>query len=540
MATREQKLMAAGAAITIAEPALALAHTGGVGAIVGLALGAFVYHAIDDIEHMTGRELPLPARTVKEPKEAKDPGQRSLAYRMFNGKSVREERDLARITREAEQEAEELERYFDAPEPAPEPDQPGDVLPPPPTARSGKFLFSSVLAKHMPALDRIYIGSTMDGTEVYCTAKDLCHVALAGSTGGGKSSLMRMLMAQLCKAGAQVLLLNPHYTRYDIDHDEDWTPFTPYLVYDPMECRKYEVIEYYLRYVAEKLLPKRRDKYADSLPLGKPYFIVLDELPSIVREIPKAPEYLSLLLREGRKFGIFLISASQDFLVKTIGGNGSNGGSGVRDCYRTAYYAGGDPTTANALLDMPAKDIPENELGQGIVMLRCATAPQAKKAIQARVPYVDNEALYRLLGPSTYQPASAGPDTDELPAVPDVYASQSPGPGRPQSPTAAISSSYAGQDYQPRTVPAVPEIHTNALVEPFPTSPGPDGNVPGMQSQSQFVPGPNDRCLSAAQERHFIHLAERQPGQNVKEYLRLMKLGNAYAKHAGYILRKRG
>lgn len=533
MATKEQKLLAAGAAVTIAEPALALAHTGGVGVIVGLALGAIAYHAIDDIEHMTGRELPLPARAAKA---YKDPSQPSLAYRIFNGKSVREERDLARITREAEQEAEELERYFDAPEPAMEPDQPGDMLPPPPTARSSKFLFSSVQQRHMPTLDKIYLGSAMDGTEVFCTAKDLCHVALAGSTGGGKSSIMRMLMAQLCRAGAQVLLLNPHYTRYDLEHNEDWTPFTPYLVFDPMETRKYEVIEHYLKHAAEEMLPYRLDRYAHSLSLGKPYFIVLDELPAITQHVPKASDYLAKLLREGRKVGIFLISASQDFLIKTIGG-----GSGIRECYRTAFYVGGDGTTAKELLDKPANQIPEDELGRGTVMLRCAEAPVVKKAAMARVPYVDNEALYRLLGPSTYQPQSSAPDTDELPAVPDVYAPQSPAPGRSQSLHAGQYEREIGaQGFQSRPVPTAPEMHTNALIEPFPTSPGlaPDGT--GMRSQSQFVPGPNDRCLSAAQERHFIHLVERQPGLNVKEYLRMMKLGNAYAKHAGHILRKRG
>ncbi len=87
-----------------------------------------------------------------------------------------------------------------------------------------------------------------------------------GATDGGKSSIMRLLMAQLCKASAQVLLLNPHFTRYDIKKNEDWTPFEPYLLYDPMECRKYEVIEHYLRYTAETLLPNRLDKYANSPP----------------------------------------------------------------------------------------------------------------------------------------------------------------------------------------------------------------------------------------------------------------------------------
>ena len=423
---RKDQILLTGGSLLTAGVLDVATHFNGTSAFVGLLATAIVARHSNDILNamVPGRDAIHVAETTDRVVNAVLPAheeyqdQSTLAkLRRLAGMRAPAPQAMPKEAREdvivTPEEVAELERYFDS---APEPKHPTDMLPPPPTARSGKFLFSSVLAKHQPTLDKIYLGSTMDGTEVYCTAKDLCHVALTGPTGGGKSVLMRMLMAQLCKAGAQVLLLNPHYTRYDIEHDEDWTPFTPYLVYDPMECRKYDVIEYYLRYVAEKLLPKRLDKFAHSLPLGRPYFIVLDELPAIVRKIPNAAEYLGFILREGRKVGIFVISAAQDFLVKTIGSDGG----GVRDCYRTAYYTGGDPTTAKVLLDMVPRDIPENELGQGIVMLRCATAPQAKKAIQARVPYVDNEALYRLLGPSTYQPASAGPDTDELPAVPDV------------------------------------------------------------------------------------------------------------------------
>lgn len=309
-----------------------------------------------------------------------------------------------------------------------------DVLMPPPVQKQGVFTFSSVLSKFVPSLDRIYLGVTLDGTPIYCKAEDLCHVALAGSTGGGKSSIMRLLMAQLCKAGAQVLLLNPHYTRYDLKSGEDWTPFEPYLHYDPMECRKYEVILHYLKYTTETLLRKRLDRYAHSLPLGKPYFIVLDELPSIIKHVPDAPGYLSELLREGRKVGIYLISASQDFLVKTIDPNGSGGA--VRDCYRTAFYVGGDATTGKVMLDMAPKDIPESDLGKGAVMLRCAMASAVKKAKRAQVPYVDNDALYWLLGPSTYAPAQSAEMVEEpLPQpgrAPQQYAQPVPETPRPR------------------------------------------------------------------------------------------------------------
>lgn len=303
-----------------------------------------------------------------------------------------------------------------------------DVIPLPRSQQQGKFLFSQVARSFMPSMECIFLGRTVDGKNIYCEAKDLCHVALAGNTGGGKSSIMRMLMLQLCYVGAQVLLLNPHYTRYDIEHDEDWTPFEPHLVADPMECRRYDVIEHYLKYIAETLVPMRLDRYAQSLPVGKPYFVVIDELPSIVRRVKDTPEYMKSILQEGRKVNVFLISAAQDFLVKSI--SPDSGGGSIRECYRTAYYVGGDPTTAKVLLDMPAKDIAEDELGKGVVMLR-GYAPEVKKAAQALVPYVDNDALYRTLGPSTYVPAE---DTasDDLPSFDQaVYQAQT----RLQQPT---------------------------------------------------------------------------------------------------------
>jgi hypothetical protein len=64
---------------------------------------------------------------------------------------------------------------------------------------------------------------------------------------------------------------------------------------------------------------------------------------------------------------------------------------------------GGDPTTARLLLDVKGS-VDDGGLGRGVVLLRSA---QVKQAAFARVPYVDNDSLYRLLGPSTYQPAEA-------------------------------------------------------------------------------------------------------------------------------------
>jgi len=280
-----------------------------------------------------------------------------------------------------------------------------------PTKPAGLFRFSELLATGWrPRWSQIFVGRTMDGDDIFVPAEDLCHVAIAGKTGGGKGSLMRLIMVQLCFIGANVLLLNPHYMKWVVakegkTFDEDWTPFEekhprtgrPYLQVPPAECAEMVSIEEDLGWAVEKLLEERKREGRAGGVRYRPYFIVLDEWPSIAKKIKGSPEYLATLLREGRKYGVFVFVASQDFQVKTIG---MEGGS-VRKCLLTTFYTGGDITTAKELLDKPIRDIPETRLGKGVVMLKCVGTDN--EPVLVRVPFVDNESVYLLLGPSTHK-----------------------------------------------------------------------------------------------------------------------------------------
>lgn len=281
--------------------------------------------------------------------------------------------------------------------------------------KDGIFRFSELLASgFVPTINKIFVGRTMDGKDIFVSAKDLCHVALAGKTGGGKGSLMRLLMVQLCYVGAKVLLLNPHYMKWVVadagkEFDEDWTPWEginprkskPYLEQPPMNyAANYPSIGEALEWVVRTLLNDRMVQGGEGGKRFAPYFIVLDEWPAVVDELKDAPKRLSKLLREGRKYGIFVIVASQDFQVKTIG---MDGGS-VRKCLLTAFYTGGDKTTCKELLNYEKmEDIPENKLGKGIVVLRCVGTQNEPTLV--RVPFVDNQSVYQLLGPSTFKKA---------------------------------------------------------------------------------------------------------------------------------------
>jgi hypothetical protein len=285
------------------------------------------------------------------------------------------------------------------------------------------FRFSELLASgFVPTMSKIFVGQMQDGEDIFVPASKLCHVAIAGKTGGGKGSLMRLIMTQLCFVGARVLLLNPHYMRMvraeeGEEFDEDWSPFEgmnprtgrPYLEAPPVACAEFGTIKEKLQWAVGTLLQKRKVAARQGDKQFAPYFIVIDEWPSIAKKIKDAPDMLAELLREGRKYRIFVIVASQDFQVKTIG---MEGGS-VRRCLLTCFYTGGDPTTAKELLYAEApKSIPESELGQGTIIMRCTGTEN--KAVLALVPFVDNKAVYRLLGPSTFIAQRDEYEADEL------------------------------------------------------------------------------------------------------------------------------
>jgi hypothetical protein len=96
MANNHRKLLAAGSAALVVEPALALMHTGGVGVIVGLGVAAAAYMLADDLEGVMGKDSPSLPVSAKGKQ-----GTSSLAYRLLNGKSTRGQ-ELADQTEEEE------------------------------------------------------------------------------------------------------------------------------------------------------------------------------------------------------------------------------------------------------------------------------------------------------------------------------------------------------------------------------------------------------------------------------------------------------
>jgi hypothetical protein len=132
------------------------------------------------------------------------------------------------------------------------------------------------------------------------------------------------------------------------------------------------------------------------------------------------------VLREGRKLGLYIIMATQDALVSTLGTT-----SGVRSQFQTCYYGGGDPYSAKALLGIT----PPNPPGKGVVWLR---AQPVQEPALVRVPLVRNESITALLGPGATI-VDVRPE-----AVEAVEVTARPAPAQAQEPPPLAASAPSG------------------------------------------------------------------------------------------------
>ncbi|NCC30535.1 MAG: DUF87 domain-containing protein [Chloroflexia bacterium] len=262
---------------------------------------------------------------------------------------------------------------------------PTPMLAPEPPALPGRIDLAEL--DHRPSVRRILLGLGPGGEQIVVPARDLCHVALVGATGGGKTNALRLLIPQLQAIGGQVVLADPHYAATDPATGEDWRPIAQRLARPPAAtASQIDALFGWL----EDQLQARKELRIQQRTLGAPIFLAMDELLVISSDVTRGIDRITKLLREGRKYGMFVVGASQTMLIKAMGGDSS-----VRDAYRTAYYLGGDVRSAAALLDMPQRTIDDGCLETGIVYLRSkATSP----AQLVRVPYASNEGILSILG----------------------------------------------------------------------------------------------------------------------------------------------
>jgi Helicase HerA, central domain len=314
---KAHKLMGAGAATLIAEPALAMAHQGGLGIIVGLVIGAVAYGIVDEVEQRGGQlALPVlnqPLATEKAQRGSDGKSKPNLAHRLLVGKSVREA-EAATADDEADtvliDEDEDLE---------------GDEERAPDTLELGDL---------RPHADTVFSH----------------RIAILGMPGAGKSNLIADLVEELGQFDAPLIVLDhkpeygplcqrPYLTNPQVANAQDVTP-------QNAAARGQEIMEKRLQVVVD--LSSYRDDVDAALVMANlaqgvlryqkarengvriPCTFVLDEahywLPeneahSTIRRVkhPQTGQTLLAFLQQvffhvaklGRSFGMGLIVATQ-------------------------------------------------------------------------------------------------------------------------------------------------------------------------------------------------------------------------------------
>lgn len=255
--------------------------------------------------------------------------------------------------------------------------------------------------------DHLFLALGKGNAVFGCTLAGLCHVAHDASTGGGKTSQVRLEIAMLLKVGATVLLGNPHFAPVD-RAGLDWRPIAAAIerqglidlgegqhVYGLM--RHLQDIRNTLAWLSLREIDRRFTLQARGNFGWSPLYFVIDELPVLTKRFPECADYLVDIIQRGRAVDVLAVTNAQSFLVDNTGLSG-----GARENFNTAYFLGGSTYSGAVLLDMTKKMLESTlakegvALGKGVGMLRNNEAvPQAQLV---RLPKSTNEGLYYLLG----------------------------------------------------------------------------------------------------------------------------------------------
>ncbi len=151
---------------------------------------------------------------------------------------------------------------------------------------------------------------------------DIGHVLIVGETGAGKSTAMRALLAHR----QQVVVLDPHAG------PGDW----PGGVVKG-SGRNFTEIGEFMEYMIDEL-SKRAEQRRQGVNQFMPMTVATDEMPAIASELgPDVYQNWQKWMREGRKFGLYIVVSTQSTRVKTMGIEGEKD---VLDNFTGIVYLG--------------------------------------------------------------------------------------------------------------------------------------------------------------------------------------------------------
>jgi len=179
---------------------------------------------------------------------------------------------------------------------------------------------------------RVRLGRSYTGANISVTWERLEHVLVAGKTGAGKSTFLRLLAYQGLSAGMRLILADRNGTTFPMlaDHPALLAPIahTPAEVVQAVELALGECDHRAARYRQMPGYPEKLSEYnaiavregVDPLPR---LLVILDEFNATVLEAGGAQGPLATAAADlgwrGRQFGANVILAAQDFIKALVG-----------------------------------------------------------------------------------------------------------------------------------------------------------------------------------------------------------------------------
>lgn len=179
---------------------------------------------------------------------------------------------------------------------------------------------------------RVLFGVNHAGEIIHLPWSKLGHLLVAGKTGSGKSVFLRLLVYQAIAEGAQLLLVDLDGATFPMlaGHPALLSPIasSPEAAQESVERASGEFEHRAVLYQQMNGYPENLEEYNDSAvrqgkePISR-LLIVLDEFSALMTALggPKSAfaNQVTELGWRGRKFGIHLVFAAQDFTKQVVG-----------------------------------------------------------------------------------------------------------------------------------------------------------------------------------------------------------------------------
>src|SRR5260221_10727945 len=292
---------------------------------------------------------------------------------------------------------------------------PAPLIPRLPVAPSVNQIASQIAPGHL------ILGYGMQGA-IYGDVTDLLSTAIVGRPNTGKTTMLRLVCAQILQIGGMPLLLDPHGSIVDelgdfLDCAESGQEIT-------------ELTSWVEEELEERLIARRQGS-----PMKQPILLLADEWPIISQLSPDALQPVRRLVLEGRKVGMYALICGQGLPAQLLGGTLVRDALASRYVFNTtpqqARLAGLDNETAKTMLAQL------QDAGAGKAIL--ATSKRRPELVA--IPAIESNDLRRLVSGNAGNRRETDGNDDEEPIAKNVF----PFPSQEQ-PSSEEQPSSVGND----------------------------------------------------------------------------------------------